>query len=144
MALFILFSVVPLLELIIFIGFCDEIGFLTTLLLLFVMTGAGMALVRLEGFNTLLRLRRALETGNMPDQEVFNAFCIVFAGALMVLPGFLSDLLGFLLLLPPVRHLVRDYLQRRHGPRSPSATDRPSQRSPDPSVIEGEYETLDE
>jgi UPF0716 protein FxsA len=135
---FTIFILFPVAEVIFFIHIWGEIGFFMTMLLLFVMTAVGISLVRFEGMRTLLNLERSLRTGTIPDKDVFNAVCVALAGALMILPGFLSDVLGFLLLMQPVRthlHTVLARSQPQRHPRSPTA---------DSSIIEGEYETLDE
>ena len=129
---FIIFILFPVMEIVVFVNFWDEIGFFMTLILLFLMTAIGIGLVRLEGVRTLYELQKSVERGAMPDEQVFNACCIALAGALMVLPGFISDFLGFLLLIPPVRAHIRSVLMR-HTPKKA-----------DSGVIEGEYETLDE
>ncbi len=129
---FILFVAFPLAELVVFIIFCESFGFFHSVLLLFLSAFVGIALIRAEGVRTLLTLNRALETGRVPEERGFDAFCIALAGVLLAVPGFISDFFGILLLLPPVR-------RRIHGHFTPAAT-----KAADQAVLEGEFERTDE
>lgn len=133
---FTIFILFPVAEVMVFISFWDEIGFFATILLLFLMTAIGIGLVRHEGTRTLFELQNSLHKGAMPDEQVFNACCIALAGVLMVLPGFISDFLGFLLLVPQVRAHIHTALARKAQPKPDSGIHT--------GVIEGEYETIDE
>ncbi|MDQ3760909.1 MAG: FxsA family protein [Actinomycetota bacterium] len=83
------------------------IGVLATIGLLILASLLGAALLRHEGTRTLAAFREALRTRRPPHRELIDGMLIAAAGVLIVLPGFVSDILGLLLLLPPIRALVR-------------------------------------
>jgi UPF0716 protein FxsA len=132
----VVFLVVPLLELAVIIQVGQAIGAAETILLLIVVSVAGGWLVKREGVGVLRRISTAVSAGRVPGRELADGALIVFAGALLLTPGFLSDVLGIALLLPPVRAVVRPVLvgvltrraiDRRLGPRGPGG---PSGRGP--------------
>lgn len=113
-AFFILvFLVVPLVELYVLIQVGSAIGALPTVALLVLMGVVGGWLMKREGLGVIRRVQSQLRTGHVPAAEVVDGFLILFGGALMLTPGFLSDALGLALLIPPVRALVRRGLARR-------------------------------
>jgi UPF0716 protein FxsA len=85
----------------------QTIGYSVTLLLLFGVSFAGTALVRRQVVGSIQRLRTGLPVGTLPGREVADRALAVLGGLLVVVPGFLTDAVGLLLLLPPVRGLVR-------------------------------------
>ncbi len=111
--LVLLFLVVPLVELYVIIQVGSALGALNTVVLLIVMALAGGWLMKREGLGALRRVQSQLSQGRVPGTELVDGFLILFGGALMLTPGFLTDLLGLSLLIPPVRALVRRELARR-------------------------------
>jgi UPF0716 protein FxsA len=105
--LFVIFIVVPIIELAVIIQVGQAIGVLPTIALLIGVSVVGAWLVKREGLGVYKRFRRQMEAGAIPGKEVADAFMIMFAGALLISPGFVTDVLGVLLLLPPVRAAVR-------------------------------------
>ncbi len=105
----ILFLLFPILELALFVRVAAEAGFLAALFLCFASAIVGGALVRHQGLNTLVSIQEALDRGEMPVDKIFDGMCLFIAGALFILPGFFSDFLATLLLLPPVRTFLRRY-----------------------------------
>ncbi len=105
--LFALFVVVPFVELYVILQIGREIGALWTIALLIVMSVVGAALVKREGFGVLRRAQARMNAGQMPGRELVDGVLILFAGALMLTPGFLTDVFGILLLLPPSRAAIR-------------------------------------
>ncbi|WP_018681155.1 FxsA family protein [Actinokineospora enzanensis] len=91
------------------------IGVLPTIGLLVAGTLIGSALLRREGRRALTALQEAVFARRVPDREVVDGMLVTAAGVLVVVPGFISDVLAILLLLPPVRALVRNRLLRRAG-----------------------------
>jgi UPF0716 protein FxsA len=112
-ALLVLFLVVPLIELAVIVQVGQAIGTIPTLGLLVLMSVAGAWLMKREGVGVLRRAQRQVREGRVPSREVADGFLIVLGGALMLTPGFASDLVGMALLLPPVRAVVRPVLLRR-------------------------------
>ena len=111
--LVVLFLLVPLAELYVIIQVGQSIGALNTVGLLLLDSLVGGWLMKREGLAVFRRLQAQLEAGNVPGKELVDAFLILFGGALMLAPGFLTDLVGMALLLPPVRAVVRRVLARR-------------------------------
>jgi UPF0716 protein FxsA len=123
--LFLLFLVVPFAELYVLIRVGQVIGALPTIGLLIMVSVIGSWLVKREGFATLARARERIEAGQMPGQEIVDGVLILFAGALLITPGFLSDVAGVLLLLPPVRAVLRGTTVRWLARRADVRLDRP-------------------
>lgn len=101
--LFILLLVVPLVELYVLIQVGDLIGVPLTILLLIAMSIGGAWLLKREGLATWRRVRVTLAEGRMPAGELTDGAMILFGGALMLTPGFITDIFGLLLILPPTR-----------------------------------------
>src|SRR5215207_7152833 len=101
------FILIPLAELAVLIAVGDWIGLVPTLILLLVVSVTGAWLAKREGLAAWRRFQLALADGRMPTVEVADGAMILLAGALLLTPGFLSDVLGVLLLLPPTRALAR-------------------------------------
>ena len=115
--LFVLFIIVPILELAVIIQIGSAIGVLPTIALLIADSLLGAALMRSQGRATWLRFNTTLAEGRVPGREVMDGALVIFGGALLLTPGFLSDFLGLFLLLPPTRAVVRSLLVRRYGAR---------------------------
>jgi UPF0716 protein FxsA len=111
--LVLVFLVMPLIELAVIIQIGGAIGVLNTVGLLLLSSIVGGWLMKREGLGVLRRMQGAVAAGRVPGKELADAALILFGGALMVAPGFLTDVLGMLLLLPPVRAVVRAALRRR-------------------------------
>ena len=112
------FLVVPLLELFVIIQVGSAIGALNTIGLLVVVSVVGGWLMKREGLAVIRRVQDSLHAGIVPATEVVDGFLILLGGALMLTPGFLSDVVGLGLLLPPVRAVVRRILRRRFTMRA--------------------------
>ncbi len=108
-----LFLVVPIAELYVIVQVAHGIGALDTILLLIAISVAGAWLTKAAGMGVLKRLQRTVRDGRVPSAELVDGGLVLFAGALMITPGFLSDCLAILLLLPPSRALVRRAVLRR-------------------------------
>ena len=111
--LFLVFIVVPAVELFVIIQVGHEIGALNTIALLLFMGFAGAWLMKREGTGVLRRIQRVSAAGGVPTRELVDGFLILCGGALMLVPGFVSDAFGIALLLPPVRAVLRPVLLRR-------------------------------
>ena len=111
--LLLLFLLTPALELGVLIQVDKLIGFAPTIGLIIATGIAGSYLARREGLNTWQRLTERLNAGDLPGKELVDGVIILVAGALLVTPGVLTDVVGFLGLLPPTRALIRRVLMRR-------------------------------
>jgi UPF0716 protein FxsA len=119
--LFFLFIVVPIAELYVLIQIGQAIGLLPTIALLILDSVLGAALMRSQGRAAWMRFNAALAEGRVPGREVMDGALVIFGGALLLTPGFLSDFLGLVLLLPPTRAIVRQILVRRFAGRVATA-----------------------
>jgi UPF0716 protein FxsA len=111
------FIVVPIAELYVIIQVGQAIGALPTIALLILDSVLGSMLLRHQGRAAYRRFDAALASGRAPGREVADGALIVFGGALLLTPGFLSDILGVLLLLPPTRAVIRALLLRHFTSR---------------------------
>jgi UPF0716 protein FxsA len=111
--LLILFFVgVPIAEIAVFIQAGEIIGLWPTLAAIVATAVIGAALLRAQGLATLERARRQVDQGRLPVREVFTGVCLLLAGALLLTPGFLTDTVGFLLLVPPVRQAIGAWIAK--------------------------------
>ena len=130
--LIVLFIVVPIAELAVLIQVGQAIGVWWTIALLVADAILGSMLARSQGRAVWRRFNEALQAGRAPAREVMDGALVLFGGALLLTPGFLSDILGIVLLLPPTRALVRAILVRRFAARMvASMTAGPGVRGPD-------------
>jgi UPF0716 protein FxsA len=111
--LFLLFIVLPLLELFVIVEVAGTLGILPTIVLLVSISLVGSWLVRREGLGVVRRARAMLDAGELPTGEVVDGVLLVFAGALLLTPGFVTDAVGLFLLVPPTRALTRRLLTGR-------------------------------
>ncbi len=151
---FLLFLVFPLLELFVLIRVGSSIGALTTLLLVLVGGVFGVMCMRLAGLTTALKVRERMAQGEVPNSDMLNGLLMVVAGGLLFLPGFISDVVGLVLLLPITRkllikriafHMTQSAAQsQQYYQQSRSHAQQDTQaQNPHPQIIEGEFERKD-
>lgn len=141
------FVVTPIVEMYLLIRVGGYIGAWPAIALVVLTAVVGVALLRVQGLSTLARGMSRLEEGVLPAQEALEALLLAVAGVMLVLPGFATDTIGFLLLVPPLRSaLVRRLLARvtvvapgrpGGGPWRPRSGDRSH-------IIEGEFRAADD
>jgi len=112
-ALLMVLILVPIVELYVMVQVAGVIGALPTVVLVVAMCLAGAWLMKVEGLGVLRRMQRQLNAGEMPTAEAVNGVMIVVGGLLMLVPGFVTGIIGLLLLLPPVRALLRPLVVAR-------------------------------
>lgn len=142
--LFLLFLLVPLVEIYFLIEVGEVIGAIPTIGLVVFTALLGAMLLRFQGWMTLQRTRLSLAQGQLPAVELMEGVVLLFSGALLLTPGFVTDAIGFAGLIPPLRRaLIRGFLRR--------STTRYSQFRPPPEgpragqrTIEGEYRREDD
>lgn len=117
MALLILFAfiAIPIVEIGIFIEVSDEIGLFATLAATVLTAVGGTILVRTQGLATVRKVQESLAEGGIPLRPAFDGACQLIAGALLLTPGFLTDAIGLLLFIPPVRALLLIWVIARAG-----------------------------
>ncbi len=134
MALIFLLALIltPLIEITLFVEIGGEIGALPVVLLTVATAAAGIGLVRAQGLHTLRSAQRELDAGRAPVAEMMHGAMLVAAGLFLLAPGFMTDALGALLLLPPVRRLVIRQVLSRHPTSARDVT------------IEGRWRSVDD
>jgi UPF0716 protein FxsA len=134
--LVLLFIVVPIAELAVVIQVGQAIGVWWTVGLLVADSILGSVLMRAQGRTTWRRFNEAIAAGKVPAREVLDGSLVIFGGLLLLTPGFITDFLGLLLLIPPTRALVRAVLARRLTHRMVASMTAPRAQRPD-DVVEG-------
>jgi UPF0716 protein FxsA len=141
--LILLFITVPLIELWLLIWVGGQLGLMTTVALVIVTGILGATLARFEGLATLRRFQSRLAAGQLPHEDILDGLLILMAGAVLLTPGLLTDTVGFLLLVPPVRGVVRRALGKRLEMRFMGATQargqRPGPQGPRPGGTGSQY-----
>ncbi|MBB3950959.1 FxsA family protein [Aureimonas jatrophae] len=129
-----LFLILPLAEIGTFIWVGGHIGVGWTLLLVIASVVVGLLLLKRQTLSTLRRARAEARAGRVPEREIVHGALIALAGVLLVVPGFLTDIAGLLLFLPPVRDAIWRSLRRRVVVRGSGF--RPAQPARGPEIIE--------
>lgn len=143
----IIFVFIPLMELYVLIEVGDSIGAFSTIWLVVLTAVIGGWLVKRQGMGILFRIRQQMDRGEAPAIEMLEGALLALMGVLLLLPGFITDALGFLLLIPPLRQfLVVQFLKRSgtmtHVDVSIVREDATEHRQID--VIDGEFQREDE
>ena len=108
-----LFIIIPLVELYLIIKVGGHIGALWTVMIVVGTAVIGVNLLRMQGFNTLQRAQQNMAQGAMPAMEMMEGIVLAVGGALLITPGFLTDTLGFICLIPFTRQaLIRGFIKR--------------------------------
>jgi len=107
------FTLIPVVEIYLLIRVGSVFGALTTVLIVIGTGILGASLARTQGLKTMFKVREQLQQGIMPAGDLIDALLIVVAGIVLLTPGFLTDLAGFLLLIPPTRIFFKQWLLRR-------------------------------
>ena len=105
-----LFLLVPIIELYVMVQIGKVIGPVITILIIFITAFIGAKLTKAQGLQAIKNGRSALMSGKLPHKEVIDGVLIIIAGAVLLTPGFLTDLLGFSLLIPNLRSSYRELL----------------------------------
>ena len=153
--LFLLFAILPIIEIALLVNVGEQIGGWNTVGLVIITAFIGAWLVRQQGLSTLIEAQRRMQTGEIPGQQMAEGLLLVVAGVLLVTPGFITDGIGFLLSMPLTRpviarsllkhmqvNVIRQQGQAGFGQTWHSHQADAQPRSPDErdsSVIEGEY-----
>ena len=125
---------VPLIEIYLFIKIGSEIGALNTVLLIIVTAIIGIFYARYEGLNTLRSGFTQLVRNEVPAYEIFSGAAIAFSALLLIIPGFATDILGFLIIFPITRKLIFGKIFKKLKNKNDKKND----------LIEGEFEDIEE
>ena len=157
--LFLLFAILPILEIAILINVGEQIGGWNTVAIVIATAFLGAHLVRQQGLSTLMSAQQKMQSGTIPGQEMAEGLLLVISGVLLVTPGFITDIFGFLLCLPFTRPLIAKSLLKQmalkvvqtsqqggHFTGTQYTNYQPpnSATSEQDDVIEGEYENKDD
>ena len=144
---------VPVIEIAVFIEIGGRIGLWPTIGLIVLTALVGTALLRHQGLSTLARARASLDQGKLPMRELLDGVCLLIAGVLLLTPGFVTDAVGALLLVPPLRWPLQVWAVRwmmAHGTVTVSATGSVHMSataqwppSKEDGVIDGEFTEID-
>lgn len=115
--LVVVFLVVPIVELWVIVASAQQFGVPQTLAVLVLISVAGAWLCKWAGLGVLMRMQKTVRKGGIPTREVVDGFLVLLAGALLLTPGFFTDVLALLLLIPPSRAVVRRLVLRRYRDR---------------------------
>lgn len=137
-----LFFTVPLVEIYVLLEVGGIVGVLPTIGLVVLTAIIGAGLIRAQGIATLGRVQQELDRGELPAVGIIEAALLLVAGALLLTPGFVTDTVGFLILVPPLRRrVIQSFLEKRMQ----AATMAPGPGAPrGPRIIDGEYRREDD
>jgi len=143
-----LFIGVPLIEIYLFITLGGLIGALPTVLLVIVTALIGVSLLRAQGLNTMAKFQKEVSAGQLPASTMLEGVALILGGALLLTPGFLTDTIGFLCLIPFTRQTIIAWALKNmkvtsggaYGAGPYGGTTQPR----DPDIIEGEFRKCDE
>lgn len=110
--LFLLFILLPIMELVVLIQVGSEIGALPTIGLVLLAAAVGMQLLRRQSMGAFLRARSSMADGELPGQGLVEGFLIGFGGILLIIPGFITDIVAIPLLIPWTRRALTGWLLR--------------------------------
>ena len=128
---------IPLLEIYLFIKIGSTIGAFNTIALILITAIVGVAYARYEGFNTLKSGMSQLLRNEVPLYEIISGAALTFAAILLILPGFATDILGLMLIIPVTRKIIFKFFSKRFQRNKQN-----SEKQKD--FIEGEYKDMDE
>jgi UPF0716 protein FxsA len=117
LVLLVIFIVVPLAELYVILQVGEAIGAPLTILILALDSIIGSLLLKSQGRVVWRRFNETMAAGRIPHREVIDGVMVIFGGAFLITPGFITDVVGILLLLPPTRFVMRKFLIRALGGR---------------------------
>ncbi|NNE89678.1 MAG: FxsA family protein [Silicimonas sp.] len=140
MRLFLLFLIVPLIEIALFIQVGGFIGLWWTLAIVILTAALGTFLVRSQGLAVLAQLRGSFEDLRDPTEPLAHGAMVLFSGALLLTPGFFTDAIGFALMVPGIRRKLYQFIRSKVTVESVHYGQ--PQQPQDPSVIDAEYEEI--
>lgn len=134
-------------ELYVLIEVGSEIGALPTILLSIFTAILGASLVRMQGLSVLMRVQQSMAQGEAPAIEMLEGAMLMLSGVMLLFPGFITDILGFLMLVPPLRRGFIVAMLKRSGSLTPAPGEAPSSgeaKIKSVHIIQGEYRREDD
>ena len=148
---FLVFFSIPVVEMYLLIEVAERIEALPTILLVMLTAVLGVSLIRQQGLSTLTKGIRRLNQAEIPAAEIIEGVLLAVAGAFLITPGFLTDFIGFMIIIPITRRITALMLLKRMAARADFRTHGSDlrggsnkTRDTSGSVIEGEYEKKDQ
>ena len=115
--LFLLFTLIPVIELSLLIEIGSYIGILNTVIIVILTALVGAYMVRMEGMGVMYRIQKNMQEGQFPAEEMISGAMILVAGALLLTPGFFTDVIGFLMVVPVTRNyisaMIKKYIEKK-------------------------------
>jgi len=127
--LFLAFTIIPIIEIYILIKIGSIFGAISSIFLVILTGIMGAYLARMQGLKTFLSIQESLSSGSLPSEQLLDAVLILVAGILLLTPGFLTDSIGFLLLIQTTRNFIKFWLHRKFGTQNIS-------NKPEDTIIE--------
>jgi UPF0716 protein FxsA len=154
--LFVLFIIIPIIEIALLIQVSEVIGGISTIALVVITAIMGAKMVKQQGMGALQNVQTQMAQGQMPAKELFTGLCVIIAGVLLLTPGIMTDVFGLLLLTPAIRNKLAAGLASQATVRmsssmgqgqspftSQSNTQREHQQVEHPTTIDGEFKRKD-
>lgn len=142
--LFLLLLLLPVVEIYLLIQVGGVIGVIPTIALVVFTAVLGTLLLRQQGLAVLQRVQRLAQQGEAPTAAMLEGVVILLSGAMLLLPGFFTDMLGLLGLVPPLRHALVAVILRRGLPRRPPPGGPAGHPRRGPTTLEGQYTREDD
>ena len=144
---FLFFIVIPLLEVMLFITIGKYIGLWNTIIIIIITGIIGAILVKSQGITILNKALEEIKSNKIPILSIFEGIAILIAGAFLLTPGFLTDTLGCILLIPKTRNLIISYITTHLKKRTvykEKSTYYPDEEDKKNKIFEGDYEEIDD
>ena len=144
---FLFFIVIPLLEVMLFITIGKYIGLWNTIIIIIITGIIGAILVKSQGITILNKALGEIKSNKIPIFSIFEGIAILIAGAFLLTPGFLTDTLGCILLIPKTRNLIISYITTHLKKRTvykEKSTYYPDEKDKKNKIFEGDYEEIDD
>ncbi|MBI1422055.1 MAG: biotin--acetyl-CoA-carboxylase ligase [Gammaproteobacteria bacterium] len=141
-----LFILIPIIELYVLIKVGSYIGALSTIGLVLLTAVIGLNLLRHQGISTLNQVQAQMQRGEIPATGMLEGMLIFFAGAMLLTPGFVTDTVGFLLMIPPLRKVIALWLLEHSGwiVKVQTHTTMRDNRQQERHTLEGDYKRRDD
>ena len=110
--IFLIFILVPIIEISIFISIGSKIGVLNTISIILITAIVGIFLVRRQGLSLLFNAQKNMHDGIFPSQEIKGAIFLLISGLLLITPGFFTDIIGFSMFVPRVQNIISNFTYR--------------------------------
>ena len=144
---YLFFIVIPLIEVMLFITIGKYIGLWNTIIIIIITGIIGAILVKSQGITILNKALEEIKSNKIPILSIFEGIAILIAGAFLLTPGFLTDTLGCILLIPKTRNLIISYITTHLKKRTvykEKSTYYPDEEDKKNKIFEGDYEEIDD